>query len=127
MAAAVRLATVVSESARGVVLFLPAAGLRNGGGLDRSGIANFYNSRTFAEWFWAQEAGFRAPYVTNTHHRAYSVRLASVVSDLAEEQFFCSCLQRDSVEALEIRPGCGLKVVSNQSPPTHQVGYIQVI
>ena len=77
----VRLATVVSGLTGGCVLFLPAAGLRNGGGLDRSGIANFYNSRTFAEWFWAQEAGFRAPYVTNTHHRAYSVRLATVVSD----------------------------------------------
>ena len=98
-APAVRLATVVSDSTGMIVLFLPAAGYRDGGaGVWSAGTAGFYlaprryqNSNAWVIRFG--ESGIELPVGWIKYFMGTTVRLATVVSGLAGVSF-CSCLLR---------------------------------
>ena len=81
----VRLATVVSELARGGLLFLPAAGAHRSGTFDRAGTLGYYHHRT------ASSNAVALIYVHDLLNLKYSIwarctrgsiRLATVVSEL---------------------------------------------
>ena len=84
----VRLATVVSELARGVVLFLPAAGTRNGDAIGYVGSQLYYYSIrkasvglhiTYNGGMFATSDGWQS-------YRGMCIRLATVVSELTCEK-----------------------------------------
>ena len=83
----IRLATVVSESAGGVILFLPAAGCRRGGTFDRPGTLGVFQSvkahtASVPGLALFEKATFTVPYTVWGRNSLSSVRLATVVSEM---------------------------------------------